>query len=93
MIFAVSRSQVYHDSINLIISEISNAGRPLFPGADVEDQLKRIFKLLGTPTDDSWPGMTQLPEYKELPIYHSVLTFHQVRLISVYGVRGGIVLY
>lgn len=45
-------------------TEIANAGRPLFPGSDVDDQLKRIFKLLGTPTEDSWPGLTQLPEYK-----------------------------
>ena len=37
--------------------ELANAGRPLFPGSDVDDQLKRIFKLLGTPTEEtSWPG-------------------------------------
>jgi len=24
--------------------EIANAGRPLFPGSDVDDQLKRIFR-------------------------------------------------
>ncbi|KIH42395.1 kinase domain protein, partial [Ancylostoma duodenale] len=50
---------------NAILSpEISNAGRPLFPGADVDDQLKRIFKQLGTPTDDTWPGLSQLPDFK-----------------------------
>lgn len=27
--------------------ELANAGRPLFPGSDIDDQLKRIFKLLG----------------------------------------------
>lgn len=46
--------------------EIANSGRPLFPGADVEDQLKRIFKLLGTPTDKSWPSVSHLPDYKVL---------------------------
>jgi len=25
-------------------AELANAGRPLFPGNDVDDQLKRIFK-------------------------------------------------
>lgn len=25
-------------------SELANAGRPLFPGNDVDDQLKRIFR-------------------------------------------------
>ena len=39
------------------VTELANAGRPLFPGSDVDDQLKRIFKLLGTPTEESsWPG-------------------------------------
>lgn len=48
------------------ILEIANAGRPLFPGADVDDQVKRIFKMLGTPTDDTWPCLSQLPEFKVL---------------------------
>lgn len=33
-------------------------GRPFFPGSTVEDQLHLIFKTLGTPTEDSWPGIT-----------------------------------
>lgn len=32
------------DSMSL--SELANAGRPLFPGNDVDDQLKRIFRYL-----------------------------------------------
>lgn len=28
----------------LFLSELANAGRPLFPGNDVDDQLKRIFR-------------------------------------------------
>ena len=43
---------------------MANGGRPLFPGADVEDQLKRIFKLLGEPTEETWQGVSLLPEYK-----------------------------
>lgn len=43
---------------------MANAGRPLFPGSDVDEQLKRIFKLVGTPNDITWPGITKLPEYK-----------------------------
>lgn len=27
-----------------MLSELANAGRPLFPGNDVDDQLKRIFR-------------------------------------------------
>lgn len=45
-------------------------GKPLFPGKTNEDQLLRIFKLLGTPTPASWPQMEQLPEFKkDFPMY------------------------
>jgi serine/threonine protein kinase len=38
-------------------------GRPLFPGTSDEDQLKRIFKALGTPTTEIYPGIVELPEW------------------------------
>nr|CAB3229426.1 cyclin-dependent-like kinase 5 [Phallusia mammillata] len=56
-------------SAGCIFAEISNAGIPLFPGNDVEEQLKRIFKLLGTPTEQSWPGVSKLPDFKIFPMY------------------------
>lgn len=45
-------AKLYTTSIDMwsagcIFAELANAGRPLFPGSDVDDQLKRIFKLLG----------------------------------------------
>lgn len=40
------------------------SGRPLFPGNSISDQLQKIFKVLGTPTEDTWPKVSQLPEYK-----------------------------
>lgn len=58
--------------------ELANAGRPLFPGSDVDDQVKRIFKLLGTPTEDTWMGMTSLPDYKTFPLYQPTMTLAQV---------------
>uniref|UniRef100_A0A7N8WVA8 cyclin-dependent kinase n=1 Tax=Mastacembelus armatus TaxID=205130 RepID=A0A7N8WVA8_9TELE len=47
------------------------AGRPLFPGSTVEDELHLIFRLLGTPTEDSWPGICSIDEFKsyKFPIY------------------------
>jgi cyclin-dependent kinase 5 len=45
---------------------MANGGRPLFPGADVEDQLKRIFRVLGEPDEENWPGVLLLPDYKVL---------------------------
>ncbi|CAG0914369.1 unnamed protein product [Notodromas monacha] len=76
-------AKLYTTSIDMwsagcIFAELANAGRPLFPGSDVDDQLKRIFKLLGTATEEIWPGVTQLPEYKPFPIYHPTMTWAQV---------------
>lgn len=36
-----------------LFAELANAGRPLFPGNDVDDQLKRIFKYLFIITVDN----------------------------------------
>ncbi|KAJ0036520.1 hypothetical protein NQD34_005197 [Periophthalmus magnuspinnatus] len=38
-------------------------GRPLFPGSTVEEELHFIFKLLGTPTEQSWPGISANEEF------------------------------
>uniref|UniRef100_A0A673ZEZ9 cyclin-dependent kinase n=1 Tax=Salmo trutta TaxID=8032 RepID=A0A673ZEZ9_SALTR len=40
------------------------AGRPLFPGSTVEDELHLIFRLLGTPSENSWPGISSMEEFK-----------------------------
>ncbi|XP_072027290.1 cyclin-dependent kinase 17-like isoform X2 [Amphiura filiformis] len=40
------------------------AGRPLFPGSTVEDELHLIFKVLGTPTDETWPDISSNDDFK-----------------------------
>ncbi|NXS12330.1 CDK5 kinase, partial [Neodrepanis coruscans] len=55
-------------------SELANAGRPLFPGNDVDDQLKRIFRYPWEqgqwgPSGEQWPAMAKLPDYKPYPMY------------------------
>ncbi|KAJ3372685.1 Cell division protein kinase 1 [Allomyces arbusculus] len=37
---------------------------PLFPGDSEIDQLFKIFKILGTPNEVSWPGVSDLPDWK-----------------------------
>ena len=37
--------------------------RPLFPGDSEIDQLYKIFRQLGTPNEDVWPGVTQLQDW------------------------------
>jgi len=68
----------FYTSLWFYVTELANAGRPLFPGSDVDDQLKRIFKWLGTPTEETWPGISQLPDYKPFPMYHPSMSFSQV---------------
>ena len=41
-----------------------NSGRALFAGSSDADQLECIFKLLGTPDEVVFPGITELPDYK-----------------------------
>lgn len=56
-------------SVGCIFGEMASS-RPLFPGNSETDQLHRIFHVLGTPTEESWPTMTQLPEYRtDFPQY------------------------
>lgn len=61
-------SRTYNTSIDIwsagcIMAEMFT-GRPLFPGTTNEDQIIRIFRIMGTPTERTWPGLSQFPEYK-----------------------------
>jgi|Transcript_16712 cyclin-dependent kinase len=56
-------------SCGCIFAEMAN-GRPLVAGTSEADQLDRIFRLLGTPTIQDYPGIVDLPEYTpDLPPY------------------------
>lgn len=50
-------------SVGCIFAEMAT-GRPLLPGSTDADQLQRIFKALGTPSEASWPTITELPDWK-----------------------------
>lgn len=49
-------------SIGCIFAEMVS-GTPLLRGSNDEDQLVEIFKTLGTPTEEKWPGFKELPGY------------------------------
>eukprot|EP01089_Gocevia_fonbrunei_P021617 TRINITY_DN8463_c0_g1_i2.p1 TRINITY_DN8463_c0_g1~~TRINITY_DN8463_c0_g1_i2.p1 ORF type:complete len:314 (+),score=70.59 TRINITY_DN8463_c0_g1_i2:621-1562(+) len=49
-------------SIGCIFAEMANKA-PLFPGDSEIDQLFRIYRTLGTPSEENWPGVTKLPAW------------------------------
>ncbi|TXG51310.1 hypothetical protein EZV62_023834 [Acer yangbiense] len=50
-------------SVGCIMAELL-AKKPLFNGKTEADQIDKIFKTLGTPTETIWPGFSELPGAK-----------------------------
>lgn len=51
-------------SIGCIFAEMVN-GVPLFPGDSEIDELFKIFKILGTPDETTWSGVSTYKDFKE----------------------------
>ncbi|KAL1461133.1 hypothetical protein WDU94_013063 [Cyamophila willieti] len=63
-------SRCYDQSVDLwavgcILGELHNR-EPLFPGESDIEQLAMVLHKLGTPTEDSWPGLKDLPDYNKI---------------------------
>ncbi|XP_076318526.1 cyclin dependent kinase 11B pitslre isoform X2 [Tachypleus tridentatus] len=52
-------------SVGCIFGELLTM-KPLFPGKSDIDELNKIFKDLGTPSDKIWPGYSELPLVKKV---------------------------
>ena len=52
-------------AVGCIFGELLN-NSPLFPGENDIEQLCCVLRVLGTPTEESWPGMTELPDYNKI---------------------------
>ncbi|KAI9818937.1 MAG: Cyclin-dependent kinase catalytic subunit [Pycnora praestabilis] len=50
-------------SVGAIFAEMCTR-KPLFPGDSEIDEIFKIFRLLGTPDEQAWPGVTSFPDYK-----------------------------
>ncbi|EXJ89184.1 CMGC/CDK/CDC2 protein kinase [Capronia epimyces CBS 606.96] len=50
-------------SVGAIFAEMCTR-KPLFPGDSEIDEIFKIFKLLGTPDESNWPGVTSFPDFK-----------------------------
>jgi cell division cycle 2-like protein len=52
-------------SVGCIIAELLRGGDVLLPGQGEVDQIDKIFRLLGAPTEERWPGCSQLPYLRQ----------------------------
>ncbi|KAM4015739.1 cyclin-dependent kinase 11B-like isoform 3-T3 [Anomaloglossus baeobatrachus] len=52
-------------SVGCIFGELLTQ-KPLFPGKSEIDQINKIFKDLGTPSEKIWPGYNELPAIKKM---------------------------
>ncbi|KAM0230364.1 hypothetical protein ACHAPO_009359 [Fusarium lateritium] len=50
-------------SVGTIFAEMCSR-KPLFPGDSEIDEIFKIFRTLGTPDEDAWPGVTAYPDFK-----------------------------
>ncbi|KAF4504668.1 hypothetical protein G6O67_008093 [Ophiocordyceps sinensis] len=50
-------------SVGCIFAEMCTR-KPLFPGDSEIDEIFKIFRALGTPTEELWPGVTSYPDFK-----------------------------
>ncbi|KAF1809756.1 cell division control protein 2 [Eremomyces bilateralis CBS 781.70] len=50
-------------SVGCIFAEMCTR-KPLFPGDSEIDEIFKIFKLLGTPSEENWPSVSSFPDYK-----------------------------
>lgn len=52
-------------AIGCIFGELLNKF-PLFRGENDIEQLCLVLRALGTPTEENWPGLTELPDYNKI---------------------------
>lgn len=72
-------------SIGCIFAEMATR-KPLFQGDSEIDQLFRMFRILRTPTEDIWPGVTSLPDYKTtFPYWSTNQLANQVKKLNPVG--------
>lgn len=74
--------------VGCILYEMST-GRPLFPGATVKEELHLIFRLIGTPTEETWPGISASEEFRSylFPQYKPQALLNHVPRLDLDGIE------
>ncbi|VDM71961.1 unnamed protein product [Strongylus vulgaris] len=72
-------------AIGCILAEIT-LKKPLFMGDSEIDQLFQTFRLLGTPGEKMWQGVSSLPQFKlNFPKWKAMLRYDPSQRISMRG--------
>ncbi|XP_068968031.1 cyclin-dependent kinase 20-like isoform X1 [Bombus flavifrons] len=65
-------------SIGCIFGELYNRS-PLFPGETDIEQLAIVLKYLGSPTSETWPDLSILPDYNKITFpYHKGISWDEI---------------
>uniref|UniRef100_A0A674NMI1 cyclin-dependent kinase n=1 Tax=Takifugu rubripes TaxID=31033 RepID=A0A674NMI1_TAKRU len=73
--------------VGCILYEMAT-GRPMFPGATVKEELHLIFRLMGTPTEETWPGVSSNEEFRSylFPQYRAQNLINHVPRLDTEGI-------
>uniref|UniRef100_A0A6Q2Z014 cyclin-dependent kinase n=1 Tax=Esox lucius TaxID=8010 RepID=A0A6Q2Z014_ESOLU len=73
--------------VGCILFEMAT-GRPMFPGSTVKEELHLVFRLLGTPTEESWPGISNNDEFRSymFPQYRPQQLINHVPRLDTEGI-------
>lgn len=73
-------------AVGTILAEMSTK-RPLFPGDSEIDEIFRIFRVLGTPNEETWPGVSSLQDWNSsFPVWPSLQLSRLVPKLTEEGV-------
>ncbi|KAK7898998.1 hypothetical protein WMY93_019851 [Mugilogobius chulae] len=82
--------------VGCILYEMAT-GRPMFPGATVKEELHLIFRLMGTPSEESWPGISGNEDFRSylFPQYRTQALINHVPRLDIDGIDllTGLLLY
>uniref|UniRef100_A0A8C6UHJ4 cyclin-dependent kinase n=1 Tax=Neogobius melanostomus TaxID=47308 RepID=A0A8C6UHJ4_9GOBI len=73
--------------VGCILYEMAT-GRPMFPGATVKEELHLIFRLIGIPTEESWPGISSNEDFRSylFPQYRPQALINHVPRLDTEGI-------
>lgn len=70
-------------AVGAIIAEMVTK-RPLFPGDSEIDEIYKVFRIMGTPNEETWPGCTGKQYVLQPPPNNLIKKYAQISLYMFY---------